>query len=395
MKPHDNSEDSEMEKVIIVRYAEIHLKGKNRGYFERVFCVNLEKALKGIRHELRRTSGRYLIAAFDDLDAEEILSRISRVFGVHSYSIGYRVPSDLDSVFAAARIVCPQTGTFKVETHRADKRYPMTSIEISAAIGGKLLDANPALKVDVHAPQHTVYLDIREEGTALVFGAFEEGAGGMPVGTSSKGLLLISGGIDSPVAGYMMAKRGMDVEYLHFHSYPYTNEQAKDKVVELARILSRYAGGESLATVKVTHIQEEIHKKCAPELNVTLLRRFMFRIAERVAKRKGAKCLITGESLGQVASQTMEGIASSNAVVTLPVFRPLIGFDKEEIIVRAKKIGTFDTSVLPYEDCCTVFLPEFPAIKPKLSFIEEEEKKLDVEALVEEALTTLERISIH
>mgnify|MGYP001851670405 FL=1 len=395
MRPHDNSEDSEMEKVIIVRYAEIHLKGKNRGYFERVFCVNLEKALKGIRHELRRTSGRYLIAAFDDLDAEEILSRISRVFGVHSYSIGYRVPSDLDSVFAAARIVCPQTGTFKVETHRADKRYPMTSIEISAAIGGKLLDANPALKVDVHAPQHTVYLDIREEGTALVFGAFEEGAGGMPVGTSSKGLLLISGGIDSPVAGYMMAKRGMDVEYLHFHSYPYTNEQAKDKVVELARILSRYAGGESLATVKVTHIQEEIHKKCAPELNVTLLRRFMFRIAERVAKRKGAKCLITGESLGQVASQTMEGIASSNAVVTLPVFRPLIGFDKEEIIVRAKKIGTFDTSVLPYEDCCTVFLPEFPAIKPKLSFIEEEEKKLDVEALVEEALTTLERISIH
>lgn len=384
-----------MEKVIIVRYAEIHLKGKNRGYFERVFCVNLEKALKGIRHELRRTSGRYLIAAFDDLEAEEILSRISRVFGVHSYSIGYRVPSDLDSVFAAARIVCPQTGTFKVETHRADKRYPMTSIEISAAIGGKLLDANPALKVDVHAPQHTVYLDIREEGTALVFGAFEEGAGGMPVGTSSKGLLLISGGIDSPVAGYMMAKRGMDVEYLHFHSYPYTNEQAKDKVVELARILSRYAGGESLATVKVTHIQEEIHKKCAPELNVTLLRRFMFRIAERVAKRKGAKCLITGESLGQVASQTMEGIASSNAVVTLPVFRPLIGFDKEEIIVRAKKIGTFDTSVLPYEDCCTVFLPEFPAIKPKLSFIEEEEKKLDVEALVEEALTTLERISIH
>ena len=395
MRPHDNSEDSEMEKVIIVRYAEIHLKGKNRGYFERVFCVNLEKALKGIRHELRRTSGRYLIAAFDDLEAEEILSRISRVFGVHSYSIGYRVPSDLDSVFAAARIVCPQTGTFKVETHRADKRYPMTSIEISAAIGGKLLDANPALKVDVHAPQHTVYLDIREEGTALVFGAFEEGAGGMPVGTSSKGLLLISGGIDSPVAGYMMAKRGMDVEYLHFHSYPYTNEQAKDKVVELARILSRYAGGESLATVKVTHIQEEIHKKCAPELNVTLLRRFMFRIAERVAKRKGAKCLITGESLRQVASQTMEGIASSNAVVTLPVFRPLIGFDKEEIIVRAKKIGTFDTSVLPYEDCCTVFLPEFPAIKPKLSFIEEEEKKLDVEALVEEALTTLERISIH
>ena len=217
----------------------------------------------------------------------------------------------------------------------------------------------------------------------------------MPVGTSSKGLLLISGGIDSPVAGYMMAKRGMDVNFLHFHSYPYTNEQAKDKVVELARILSRYTGGEEVSTVKVTHIQEEIHKKCAAELNVTLLRRFMFRIAERVAQMRGAKCLITGESLGQVASQTIEGITSSNAVVMLPVLRPLIGFDKEEIIVRAKKIGTFETSVLPYEDCCTVFLPEFPAIKPKLSYIEEEEKKLDIEALVQEAIGTLERIPLR
>lgn len=383
-----------MEKVIIVRYAEIHLKGKNRGYFERVFCVNLEKTLKGLRHELRRTSGRYLVAGFQDRDAEEICERIARVFGVHSYSLGYRVPNDLDSIFEAAKIVSPRVGTFKVDTHRADKKYPMTSPELNAEIGAKLLGEFPALKVDVREPQHVVYLDIREDGSALVFGKFEEGAGGMPVGTSSKGVLLISGGIDSPVAGYMMAKRGMEVEYLHFHSYPYTNEQAKDKVVELARILSRYTGGTSISTVKVTHIQEEIHKKCAAELNITLLRRFMFRIAERVAKRKGAKCLITGESLGQVASQTIEGITSSNAVVTLPVLRPLIGFDKEEIIIRAKKIGTFETSVLPYEDCCTVFLPEFPAIKPKLSFIEEEEAKLDIEALVNEALDSLERISL-
>ncbi len=383
-----------MEKVIIVRYAEIHLKGKNRGYFERVFCVNLEKALKGLRHELRRTSGRYLVAGFQDRDADEICERIARVFGVHSYSLGYRVSNDLDSIFEAAKIVSPRDGTFKVDTHRADKKYPMTSPELNAEIGAKLLEKFPALKVDVREPQHVVYLDIREDGSALVFGKFEEGAGGMPVGTSSKGVLLISGGIDSPVAGYMMAKRGMEVEYLHFHSYPYTNEQAKDKVVELARILSRYTGGTSISTVKVTHIQEEIHKKCAAELNVTLLRRFMFRIAERVAKRKGAKCLITGESLGQVASQTIEGITSSNAVVTLPVLRPLIGFDKEEIIIRAKKIGTFETSVLPYEDCCTVFLPEFPAIKPKLSFIEEEEAKLDIEVLVNEALDSLERISL-
>ncbi len=384
-----------MEKVIIIRYAEIHLKGKNRGYFERIFCVNLEKSLKGIRHELRRTSGRYLVAAFADQDADEICSRIARVFGVHSYSVGYRVSNDLDSILEAALVVCPKSGTFKVDTHRADKKYPMTSPQLNAEIGARLLQAHPSLRVDVHAPQGVVYLDIREEGTALVFGTFEEGAGGMPVGTSSKGVLLISGGIDSPVAGYMMAKRGMEVEYLHFHSYPYTNEQARDKVIELARILSRYTLGESITTVKVTHIQEEIHKKCAAELNVTLLRRFMFRIAERIAKKKGAKCLITGESLGQVASQTIEGITSSNAVVTMPVLRPLIGFDKEEIIVRAKKIGTFETSVLPYEDCCTVFLPEFPAIKPKLSFIEEEEKKLDVEALLEEALATAERFSLH
>ena len=383
-----------MEKVVIVRYAEIHLKGRNRGYFERVFTVNLEKALKGLRHELRRTSGRYLIAAFDAGDVDEICARVSRVFGVHSYSVGLRVPNDLDSIFAAALALCPTSGTFKVDTHRADKKYPMTSPELNAEIGARLLAAHPALRVDVREPDSCVYLDIREDGTALVFGAFEEGAGGMPVGTSSKGVLLISGGIDSPVAGYMMAKRGMEVNFLHFHSYPYTNEQARDKVVELARILSRYTLASSIATVKVTHIQEEIHKKCAAELNVTLLRRFMFRIAQRYAQQKGAKCLITGESLGQVASQTIEGITSSNAVVSLPVLRPLIGFDKEEIIVRAKKIGTYETSVLPYEDCCTVFLPEFPAIKPKLSYIEEEESKLEIEPLVAETLATLEKFEL-
>ena len=383
-----------MEKVVIIRYAEIHLKGKNRGYFERVFSVNLERSLKGIRHELHRISGRYLVADFDDNQTDEILSRISGVFGVHSYSLGYSVTNTLDEIYDAAKTVSPQSGTFKVDTHRADKRYPLTSMEINAQIGGRLLEEYSALKVDVHTPQGCVYIDVRENGTALVFGQFFEGAGGMPVGTSGKGLLLISGGIDSPVAGYMMAKRGMNVEYLHFHSYPYTNEQAKDKVIDLARLLSRYALTDKLYTISVTRIQEEIHAKCAAELNVTLLRRFMFRIAERFAQRKEAKCLITGESLGQVASQTIEGMTSSGAVVTLPVLRPLVGFDKNEIIERAKKIGTYETSVLPFEDCCTVFLPEFPAIKPKLSFIDEEEKKLDVENLIAEALETLEEIRI-
>lgn len=383
-----------MEKVIIIRYAEIHLKGKNRGYFERVFSVNLERALKGIRHELHRTSGRYLVAGYPTEREEEILERISCVFGVHSYSAGLVVPSDMGHIYEAVKTVAPESGTFKVDTHRADKRYPLTSMQINAEIGGRLLSDFKDLKVDVHEPQSHVFIDVRENGTALVFGKFIDGAGGMPVGTSGKGLLLISGGIDSPVAGYMLAKRGMTVEYLHFHSYPYTNEQAKEKVEELARELSRYAGTMKIATASVTHIQEEIHAKCAPELNVTLLRRFMFRIAERVAKKQGDKCLITGESLGQVASQTIEGITSSNAVVTLPVLRPLIGFDKNEIIVRAKKIGTYDTSVLPFEDCCTVFLPDFPAIKPKLSFIEEEESKLDVEGLVEEAVAGLEQIAL-
>ena len=383
-----------MEKVIIIRYAEIHLKGKNRGYFERVFSVNLERALKGIRHELHRTSGRYLVAGYPEEREEEIMERISCVFGVHSYSAGLVVSSDMGHIYEAAKTVAPESGTFKVDTHRADKKYPLTSMQINAEVGGRLLSDFKGLKVDVHEPQSHVYIDVRENGTALVFGKFVDGAGGMPVGTSGKGLLLISGGIDSPVAGYMLAKRGMTVEYLHFHSYPYTNEQAKEKVVELARELSRYAGTMKITTASVTHIQEEIHAKCAPELNVTLLRRFMFRIAERVAKKQGDKCLITGESLGQVASQTIEGITSSNAVVTLPVLRPLVGFDKNEIIVRAKKIGTYDTSVLPFEDCCTVFLPDFPAIKPKLSFIEEEESKLDVDGLVEEAVAGLEQIAL-
>jgi len=380
------------EKVVIIRYAEIHLKGKNRGFFERLFTVNLERCLKGLRHELRRLSGRYLVEKFDGDKIEEIEERIASVFGVHSYSVGLKTEAELDSIFECALSVCPEDGTFKVETHRGNKRFPCTSMEVNAEIGARLLNARPRLKVDVHSPASYVYIDIRENQTALVFGEFKKGRGGMPVGASGKGLLLISGGIDSPVAGYMMAKRGMQVDYLHFHSYPHTNELAKEKVVSLAKRIAKFTNTYRLSTVRVTKIQEEIHAKCAPELNVTLLRRFMFRIAEAIAERKGAQCLITGESLGQVASQTIEGMTSSNAVVALPVLRPLVGFDKDEIIERSKDIGTYEISIEPYEDCCTVFLPDFPATKPKLSFIESEEKKLDVEGLVADALSTLEII---
>lgn len=379
-----------MQKVIIIRYSELYLKGKNKGYFEQAFFTNIERALKGFAHTLRRPGGRYIVADFKEEETESIMRALKKVFGAHTLAAGYETSSSLDEIFEAAKRVCAASGTFKVEAHRGDKKYPLTSIEIAREIGGRLLSAFPELSVDVHSPECVVRVDIRENGAALVCGDEEKGAGGMPVGTGGKGLLLLSGGIDSPVAGQMMAKRGMKVDCLHFHSYPYTNEQAKEKVKDLAKILSAYTQGTKLHVVSVTHIQEAIHEKCAPELMITLLRRFMYRIAEHYAKKIGAQCLITGESLGQVASQTIEGITSSNAVVSLPVLRPLIGFDKNEIIERSVKMGAFNTSILPFEDCCTVFLPDFPAIRPKLSRIEEEEKKLDVKGLLNEAISTLE-----
>ena len=384
-----------MEKVIIVRYCEIHLKGKNRGYFERVFMNNMEKALSGIRHEIRRPSGRYLVEKFDEARAEEIVERLRRVFGTHTLSVGYKVPAAMGAIWEAVLRVAPQAGTFKVQSNRADKHFPLHSMELNAQIGGRLLSERPALRVDVHAPQSTVNIDIREDGEALVFCDLIKGAGGMPVGTAGKGMLLLSGGIDSPVAGYMIAKRGMVLEGLHFHSYPYTNMQAREKVEDLARILARYTGGMDLYVVRVTHIQEAIHKHCPEEMMVTLLRRFMMRIAERQAESCGAQCIITGESLGQVASQTIEGMTSSNAVVRrLPVLRPLVGFDKTEIVARAREIGTFETSILPYEDCCTVFLPKHPLIRPDLVKVERAEAALDVDALLEEAIASTELVTI-
>lgn len=384
-----------MEKVIIIRYAEIHLKGKNRGWFEKVFAVNIEKNLKGIRHELRRLSGRYLVENFNEEDTDTVVNRLMKVFGIHSISIAQKVSSDMQNIYEAALSVCPETGTFKVETHRADKTFSLNSMQISAEIGGKLLETNKNLIVDVHNPQSTVYIDLRENGTALVFGKFFKGAGGMPVGTAGKGMLLLSGGIDSPVAGYMIAKRGMSLECIHFHSYPYTNMMAKEKVIELAKILSPYTCGIKLNIVSVTHIQEEIHKNCNADYMVTLLRRFMMSLSERIAIKNGAQCIITGESLAQVASQTIEGMTSSNSVIgKLPVLRPLCGFDKDEIIERSRAIGTYTTSIEPYEDCCTVFLPEHPVTRPKLAEIEAEESKLNVALLIDEALSNIEVIKV-
>lgn len=382
-----------MEKVVIIRYSEIHLKGKNRGYFERVFSQNIEKSLKGVKHETHRLSGRYLIEGFDEWETEVILDRLKRVFGIHSYSVALKTASDMQHIFAAAKEVCSISGSFKVISHRADKSFPLNSMQISAEIGGRLLSENKNISVDVHNPQFTINIDVRENGTTLVFNEFFKGAGGMPVGTSGKGLLLISGGIDSPVAGHMIAKRGMSLECIHYHSYPYTNLQARDKVIELAGVLAKYTCGIKLHIVSVTHIQEEIHKKCNGEYMVTILRRFMMRIAEKIAARCGAQCLITGESLGQVASQTIEGMTSSNSVIdNLPVLRPLCGFDKDEIIERSRNIGAYEISIQPFEDCCTVFLPKHPVIKPSLKTVIEEEERLDVQALLNEALSSVETV---
>ena len=385
-----------MKKVIIIRYGEIWLKGKNRGFFERALEDNIRRAIVGFSCEFVKQNGRYLVQNFYEDEIDAIIAKLQKVFGVHSISVALETASDMDSLFEAAKLLARPSGTFKVESHRGDKKYPLTSVEISRELGAKLLEyAQGALRVDLHTPSFIVRVDIRERGVALVFADFIEGANGMPVGTAGKGLLLLSGGIDSPVAGHMMAKRGMKVDCLHFHSYPYTNMQAKEKVVELATILSEYTCGLNLYTVSVTHIQEAIHEHCKPELMITLLRRFMYRIAERHAKKISAQCLITGESLGQVASQTIEGMTSSNSVVeTLPVLRPLVGFDKSEIIERSIKLGTYETSILPYEDCCTVFLPDFPAIRPKLDEILEQESKLDVEALIEESFRTVEKIKL-
>lgn len=384
-----------MEKVIIIRYSEIYLKGKNRGFFERAFEDNLRRAVEKIDCVVDKHSGRYFVRNFLENDTERLIEKLKKVFGAHTISIAYETATDMDSIFNAAKLLSRDSGTFKVEAHRGDKTYPLTSIEISRELGGRLLSHFKTLKVDVHEPSFTVRVDIRENGVALVFADFIAAAGGMPVGTAGKGLLLLSGGIDSPVAGHMMAKRGMNVDCLHFHSYPYTNLQAKEKVVDLAKILSEYTCGTKLYTVSVTHIQEAIHEKCKPQLMITLLRRFMYRIAERHALKIGAQCIITGESLGQVASQTIEGMTSSNSVVeSLPVLRPLVGFDKNEIIERSVKMGAYETSILPYEDCCTVFLPDYPAIRPKLDEIQKEENKLDVEGLIAEAFQTIEKIKL-
>lgn len=384
-----------MKKAIIIRYCEIHLKGKNRGFFEKLLKENIKKSLKDIKCTFTAMHSRYLIEDFDELDYDIICEKLKKIAGIHTFSPALVVENDFEKIFEATKVLCENKyGTFKVITNRADKTFSPNSMQTSIILGGRLLETfGEKLKVDVKEPSFAVNVDIREDKKTFVYTDTVFCMSGMPVGSAGKGLLLISGGIDSPVAGYMMCKRGMKLDALHFHSFPYTGEAAKEKVKELTKKVAEYNGGMTLHVVSFTHIQEEIHKNCPEEFMITIMRRFMMRIAERIAISRGDQTIITGESLGQVASQTIESITSSNSVVKMPVLRPLIAFDKIDIIDISRKIDTYETSILPYEDCCTVFLPKFPAIKPNLEKVIKAESKLDVEGLIEEALNKIEVIN--
>lgn len=387
-----------MQNVLLIRYGEIHLKGLNRPFFERKLLDGIKRALPKARVE--RAQGRFYALDIPDDDMPESIAAIKKVFGVHSVSPALAVEKDFDAVAAAAVKLMGETlaqyqtaPTFKVEARRADKNFRMKSDEINRELGHILLETYPQLNVDVHHPQIHVGVEIREQ--AYVYTSDIKCQGGMPTGSSGRGMLLISGGIDSPVAGYMMGKRGLVLSGVHFYSYPYTSERARDKVVELTRIVSGYCGDIKLHLIPFTEIQLAIYDKCPPKETTLIMRRLMMRIAERLAVADEAQALITGEALGQVASQTLESLAVTDDAVSMPVFRPLIGFDKDDIVDIAKRIDTFETSIQPYEDCCTVFVPQHPTTKPEVARLRESEALLDFEPMIETALQNEEVINVY
>ena len=381
-----------MEQLLLVRYGEIYLKGLNRPYFLKALVHRVKEAVAPLDGKVWLKDARIYVAGVADM--EDCIRRVTKVFGVHSVCPAIRMDkADIDEVSAqAAQMMAGLTGTFKVEARRSDKRYPLDSPQINAHVGGVILSRCPDLKVDVHHPDHVMSVEIRDE--AYLYVRVIPAAGGMPVGTGGHAALLLSGGIDSPVAGYMIAKRGVELCAVHFWSFPYTSERAKEKVIDLARILSESCCGIRVHVVPFTDIQMQIHEKCPEDYTTLIMRRFMMRIAERIARAEGAEALITGESIGQVASQTMTALNMTNQVVSMPVFRPLIGFDKIDIIRYAEKIGTYETSCLPYEDCCTVFTPRHPATHPKLDKILQGEAALDGERLIAEALAATEVVTL-
>lgn len=388
-----------MKEIFLLKLGEIVLKGANKRQF-------LDKLRQNIRRRMKNygnfdvyiiQSTVYIEPMDNDADVEGAWEACHTIFGLSSLCRCRPCEKDMDSIYDAIEaylgddLECAES--FKVESKRSDKAFPMNSIAISQEIGGRLAEAHPNCRVDVHTPAYTVYVEVRDLA-AYVHGPAEPGAGGLPTGVGGRAMCLLSGGIDSPVAAYMIAKRGVEVEAVHFFSYPYTSELAKNKVMELARLVTKYCGRMTVNIVGFTQIQEAIRDNCPEEFFTLIMRRFMMEISQKIALDDGCKALITGENLGQVASQTMEAMNVTGAVVDIPVFMPLVGMDKEEIVTIARKIGTMETSILPYEDCCTVFTPKHPKTKPTLGQVVNAERKLDREALIQQALNTVEKISV-
>ena len=381
-----------MNKLVLVKYApEIFLKGLNRNKFEKKLKNNITKKLKDVEHQIVLDQGRWFIKS-NDLD--EIVDRVRRVFGVQEVSIVTEIEGTLDNIKEEAlrRVKESNAKTFKIETNSANKNFPKNSMEISREVGGYVLsNLGDNVSVDIHKPECKVQVEIRE-GSTYVFTNDDrvKGVGGLPYGMNGSTMLMLSGGIDSPVAGYLMAKRGVELNCIYYHSHPYTSERAKDKVKDLAKILAKYTEKVNLFVVPFTEIQMEIIEKCREDELTIIMRRFMMRCACYLSEKRGIQSVSTGESIGQVASQTMEGLVVSSDVADRPVFRPLISMDKEDIIDIAKDIDTFETSILPYEDCCTIFVPKHPKTKPRVLEIRKSEEALDIDTLVEKAINEME-----
>ncbi len=392
-----------MFKAFLIKYGEIGIKGKNRHLFEDALVHQIKYALKSVDGEflITKEQGRIYIETLSDYDYEETMESLQCVFGIVGICPVVQVEDEgfdklvQDVIDYLNKRYPDKNKTFKVNARRARKNYPMTSMELNAALGEKILDAFPEMSVDVHNPDIMLNIEIR--GKINIYSEIIPGPGGMPVGTNGKGMLLLSGGIDSPVAGYMIAKRGVKIDAVYFHAPPYTSERAKQKVVDLAKIVAKYTGPIYLKVVNFTDIQLYIYEKCPHEELTIIMRRYMMKIAEHFAKETGSLGLITGESIGQVASQTMHSLAATNDVCTMPVYRPLIGFDKQEIIEVSEKIGTYETSILPFEDCCTIFVAKHPVTKPNINIIKRSETKLSekIDEMMKEAIETAETIVVE
>ena len=388
-----------MNEIFLLKLGEIILKGSNKRQFENKLRQNIRRRMKpyGNFDVYILQSTVYVEPQDTDADVEGAWEACKSIFGVNSICRCRPCEKNMDAIFEAVEAYLGDeldcAASFKVESKRSDKQFPMSSIAISQEIGGRLAEAHPDVAVDVHHPAYTVYVEVRDL-SAYVHGPALPGAGGLPTGVGGRAMCLLSGGIDSPVSAYMMAKRGVEIEAVHFFSYPYTSQLAKDKVLELARLVTRYSGKMTVNIISFTEIQEAIRDNCPEEYFTLIMRRFMMEISQRLAREDGCGALVTGENLGQVASQTMEAMTVTGAVVDMPIFMPLVGMDKEEIVTIARRIGTLETSILPYEDCCTVFTPKHPKTKPTLGQVVHAERKLDREALIARALESVEKIKV-